>query len=132
MSIEVKGQLTITSIDAKTGKILDIDTGDNLVLRSGSASLGKLLTGLATLPVGENIVYEGQTIRDFVGPVPNIVRYVQFGTRSTPVAYDDVPPYDNGTLDQNVINPTNASPIVEINKSNIGIGNDGTVQFTCI
>ena len=134
MSIEVGGKLRITSIDANTGKILDVDEGSNLVLKSGSVGLANLITGLTVLPVGERIAAEGQVIRDFIGPVPDIVKFVQFGTRSTPVTYNDISPWENGTLDANSVspNPANASPIVEISKDNIGLGTDGTIQFTCI
>jgi hypothetical protein len=134
MSVEVRGKLILTSIDAKTGEILDVDEGSNLVLKTGSASLGRLLTGYTPLPVGESVTHEGQVLKDFIGPVPDIVKYVQFGTRTTPVSYTDTPPYDNGTLDLNLTDPSpsHASPIIEITTENVKLGTDGTIQFTCI
>lgn len=131
--VEVRGRLVLTSIDAKTGKILDVDEGSNLVLKTGSASLGRLLTGYTPLPL-EAITHEGQVLKDFVGPVPDIVKYVQFGTRTTPVTYTELPPYANGTLDLNTVDPdpVRASPIIPITTENVKLGTDGTVQFTCI
>lgn len=136
MNISLKGKLKLTTIEAATGRIISVDEGDNLVLRSGVNSLANLLTGFTRLPyptatggiATDPTLLPGQRLIDINGPVSDIVKYVQFGRGSSSPTYDDVSSYSNGTLDPNSVSPSGASPIVPVTAV---IGLDNTVTFTC-
>lgn len=108
-SIKVSGLLKITSTDVKTGKILHVDEGDNLVLDTGLEDLAYLLAGNIVMPTD---LVSGSVLNTTEAALPHIPLWGQFGSNGTTPSATDHSQYFNGTLDDLVTTPTNASEIV--------------------
>lgn len=109
--ISIQGSLRIVSKCAKTGKILQIEEGKNLVLDTGLEDFCKAIVGDITLPS----VTAGTKLGAITGnPLAHIVQYAQFGTDPTPSTSTSVSKNDNGTLDPNVVTPGSASDIIPV------------------
>jgi len=128
MSVVLKGRLKLTTIEAKTGKILDIDEGSNLVLHSGVMAIARLFTGQTILPSDISMPINSFNTLGEIEPMKDIAKYFQLGTNADAVYYGQVSQFDNGTLDENSVTPINASPIFPVEAT---IGTEGTVKFSC-
>lgn len=109
LSIKVSGRLKITSINAKTGEILYVDEGDNLVLDTGLEDLCYLLSGNIEIPTD---LVGGTILNTTDVALPHIPLWGQFGSNGTTPSATDHSLYYNGTLDDLVTTPTNASEII--------------------
>ena len=105
-SIMTCGKLKITTRDAVTGKILQCDEGDNLILNSGLSSLCNLISGNFVVSDVASTVYSAA----YAQAVP---LYIQFGSDATPVSSSDRSGFPNGTLDEVTSSPSKASDIVK-------------------
>jgi hypothetical protein len=132
-TIGISGYLVIKSIDATSGKVLQIEEGPNLVLNSGLEDIAHLLAGDTVVPVD---LVAGQTLHQTIHALPRVPLYGQFGSSSIPPASNDASPFDNGSLDNNASSPLAASDIVKATAyypflpSIPPISNKITVQFS--
>lgn len=132
-SIGVRGNLKLTLTDDKTGEVLQVDEGPNLVLNTGIEDLCHLMAGDTNVPAD---LVAGQRLHLTTRALPHVPIYGQFGTSGVTPASNDVSQYANGTLDLNTISPTYASDIIKasayypLSTTVPPISNQITVQFT--
>ena len=114
VTIGINGKLRLTLKDADTGKVLQVEEGDNLVLNTGIEDLCYLLSGNIIIP---SDVPEGMAVSQTEGALPHVPAWAQFGVnpRGTTPAATDKSDFTNGTLDDNVKTPSSASEIVKVN-----------------
>lgn len=110
--IKVKGHLKVVSKDAVTGKILQIEEGPNLVLNTGLESLCKLMAGDIIVPSDVN---PNDILNKTYKANPNLPLYGQFGTNAIAPRATNTPSRFNGTLDDNLVTPREASDIIRVN-----------------
>lgn len=114
--IGISGKLKLTVSDATTGKILQVEEGDNLVLNTGLTSLCNLLSGNITVP---SDITPGMILNETNYALPDVPLYGQFGmntpaiNRGTTPGPDDKSDFTNGTLDSSATSPSAASDIVK-------------------
>lgn len=131
--IKVRGHLKITSTCAITGRIISVNEGENLVLNTGLTDLCNLLAGNIIVPLG---VVSGDVLNSATSPLLHVPQYGQFGFRATAPIPTEVSPLgdpdttgSNGTLDINVVTPSQASEIVRATTSYKAL-NSVTFQLT--
>jgi len=125
-SIKVRGYLKVTSKDALTGKVLQVEEGPNLVLNTGLESLCHLMTGDIVVPTDVPV---GSTLASTEKASPYLPLYGQFGTNAMVPRATDVPPRFNGTLDDNMVSPYGASDIIRTNSFYLDQENSFTIQL---
>jgi len=119
----IKGNVKLTSTDANTGEILQVDEGENLVLNTGLVSLCHLLGGDIRVPEGSS---PGSLLSASTYPILYLPQYGQFGMSAATPRADDLPRFANGTLASAVVNPIDASDII---KADVSYPSTNSVKF---
>jgi hypothetical protein len=124
-TLNVNGILSIKVIDAVTGKILEEDSGQNLILNSGIDIMCRALAGDVSIPV----TTAETKLHQLTNPLSNIVQYIQLGNNLTPPTISDSSPFPSGALN---LDPASGNGASEVFKLIPVFGIKDTISFKCI
>lgn len=123
--LNINGIFTLKIIDATTGKLLDKESGQNLILNSGVDMMCRALAGDVTVPA----IDAQAKLHTLNAPLTNIVQYLQLGNNITLPLVTDSSPFPSGALN---LDPLSGNGASEIFKLMPVLGLKDTISFKCI